>query len=90
MARFYIAAKCPALRGAMLQVSTGEGKSLIIAMLAMLYQLTAIANGQPKPLISIVTCSYILAESDAQKMAPFFSLFGLTVDHVGHKNDWER
>jgi hypothetical protein len=46
-------AKCqfPEQRGVMMQVSTGEGKTLIIAMFAVFHQMTSILIGSERQLI---------------------------------------
>ena len=58
--------------GLLMQVATGEGKSLIIAMLATLKWL----QGHT---VDIVTSADHLAERDAKEMESFYALFGLTV-----------
>ena len=57
--------------GLFLQVATGEGKSLIIAMLAILKWLLGHT-------VDIVTSADHLAERDAKEMKQFYSIFGLT------------
>ena len=58
--------------GLLMQVATGEGKSLIVAMLAILKWL----QGHT---VDIVTSAEHLAERDAKEMESFYALFGLTV-----------
>ena len=58
--------------GLLMQVATGEGKSLIVAMLATLKWL----QGHT---VDIVTSADHLAERDAKEMESFYALFGLTV-----------
>ena len=58
--------------GILMQVATGEGKSLIVAMLATLKWL----QGHT---VDIVTSADHLAERDAKEMESFYALFGLTV-----------
>lgn len=62
------------------QVSTGEGKSSIIAILAAIKAL----QGQT---VDIVTSSPVLAARDAEKHKEFFSLLALDVDHNGDKRN---
>ena len=57
--------------GLLLQVATGEGKSLIVAMLAVLKWLLGHT-------VDIVTSADHLAERDAKEMKQFYTIFGLT------------
>jgi hypothetical protein len=57
--------------GLLMQVSTGEGKSLIVSMLAVIKCL----QGHT---VDIVTSSPLLAKRDAQSMKKFYELFALT------------
>lgn len=59
-------------RGKLLQVATGEGKSTIICILAIIKAL----RGQK---VDVITSSPILAERDAQQKAQLYRMFGLTV-----------
>jgi preprotein translocase subunit SecA len=93
MVRLFVQVECPEKRGLMLQVSTGEGKSLIIAMLAAVQQLSAqLEENGRKKFIAVVTCNQILAKRDADEMKPFFELFELTTDHIcyDHNEEEER
>ena len=58
----------------LLEVSTGEGKSCIIAMLA-----AALALQGKK--VDIVTSSPVLAKRDASKWAKFYEIFGFSATH---------
>lgn len=55
-------------------METGEGKSTICAMLAVLLAL----RGE---VVDIVTSSSLLAQRDAKERAPFYAMFGLSVAH---------
>jgi hypothetical protein len=61
-------------QGMLAEIATGEGKSIITAMLAVLRTL----EGKT---VDIVTSSSVLAQRDAQEQAGFYQLFGITVDH---------
>ena len=65
-------------RGRIGQIKTGEGKSLIIAMLAAYQAL------QGKP-VDVVTSSPYLAQFASRTNAPFFAALGLTTSHICHK-----
>ena len=56
----------------MAKITTGEGKSLIVAMLTVVKAL----QGNR---VDIVTSSPLLAERDAKEFKPFYEYFGLTV-----------
>ena len=58
--------------GLLMQVSTGEGKSLIIGMLAVIKWLQ-------RHTVDIITSAEHLAERDAKEMQEFYSMFGLSV-----------
>ena len=58
--------------GLLMQVATGEGKSLIVSMLAVIKCL----QGHT---VDIVTSSPILAKRDAIEMKPFYEMFDITV-----------
>ena len=60
--------------GLLMQVLTGEGKSLIVAILAVIKWL----QGHT---VDIVTSAEHLAERDAKEMSDFYSLFGLSVSN---------
>ena len=58
--------------GLLMQVATGEGKSLIVSMLAVIKCL----QGHT---VDIVTSSPILAKRDAIEMTPFYEMFDISV-----------
>ncbi len=60
------------------QINTGEGKSIIIAMLAATL---ALQNKK----IDIITTSIDLAVRDTRKFAPFYQALNLTVTHITDK-----
>lgn len=62
--------------GRLLQIKTGEGKTVISAMTAAFLTLQ-----KQKP-IDIITSSSVLAERDAKGQEDYFALFGLTCTHV--------
>ena len=62
------------------QISTGEGKSLIITFLATI---KAFLGNK----VDILTSSPILAERDAKKMKDFYEIFGISVNYCGGKNN---
>lgn len=64
--------------GILAQIKTGEGKTSIIAMFAVI---KALEGGK----IDIATSSPILAERDAKAKEKFYNFFDLTVSH--NKND---
>ena len=61
--------------GVLEQISTGEGKSLIIVTLAIYKALVEGKN------VDIITSSVVLAERDAQENKALFKMFDLEVDH---------
>ncbi|CAF1048452.1 unnamed protein product [Rotaria sp. Silwood1] len=63
-------------RGRLAQICTGEGKSIIVAMLAVYLSLAS-----SEKYVDIITTSEILAQRDAQEFAPFYQMFNLTVGH---------
>jgi len=65
------------------QISTGEGKSLIITFLATI---KAFLGNK----VDILTSSPILAERDAKKMKDFFDVFGITVNYCGGENNYNE
>ncbi|WP_417904554.1 Ulp1 family isopeptidase [Candidatus Tisiphia endosymbiont of Micropterix aruncella] len=68
---------CPnGSNGRLNQVSTGEGKSTIVSVLAIIKAL------QGKK-VDILTSSHILAERDAKEKAKLYELFNLTVSDNG-------
>ena len=62
-------------KGLLLEIKTGEGKSLIISFLAVI---KAIINCYD---VDIVTSSNILAKRDALEKKEFYEVFGLSVDY---------
>ena len=69
-------------KGLIEQINTGEGKTIIIAFLAIIKAL----EGKK---IDILTSSCVLAERDAKEMKDFYNLFGLSVDYCKANNDKE-
>lgn len=61
-------------QGRLGQVATGEGKTLITAMLAILHVL----RGNP---VNVITSSSVLAEGDAKDTKELYDLFGLSVSN---------
>ncbi|CAF3445884.1 unnamed protein product, partial [Rotaria sp. Silwood2] len=66
-------------RGRLAQIRTGEGKSIIVAMLAVYLSLES-----SKKYVDIITTSEILAQRDTQEFASFYQMFNLTVGHNCH------
>ena len=84
MLRLFVQENCFDKRGLLLQVSTGEGKSAIITILATVWSLhSCILNGS-KPFIGVITCNALLAKRDAEEWKEFYEIFGLSVDHLAH------
>ena len=67
----------PNTRGKLLQVATGEGKSTIVCILAII---NALKNKQ----VHVITSSPVLAERDSREKMKLFKMFGLT---CGNNND---
>lgn len=63
------------LKGRIAQVRTGEGKSMLITLLAF------VCACQGKT-VDIVSSSRYLAQRDAEKYAPFFKEFNITTSHI--------
>lgn len=63
------------LAGRMIEMETGEGKSMTAALAAAV----AAMAGEP---VHIVTVNDYLAERDARELAPLYSALGLSVGHV--------
>ncbi|XP_066925702.1 uncharacterized protein [Clytia hemisphaerica] len=61
-------------KGMLQQLSTGEGKSIIIAVLSIYYAL----SGQN---VDIITSSPVLAKRDAKENERLYSLFNISVGH---------
>ena len=59
------------IKGKLLEVSTGEGKSTIICILA-------ITNALRGEQVDVITSSPVLAERDAKQKAKLYRMFGLT------------
>lgn len=62
----------------MQQISTGEGKTMIICMTAILKVLL----GEK---VDIVTSSSVLATRDATEQKPLYDMFGISVSHCCHE-----
>jgi hypothetical protein len=58
-------------QGRLLQVATGEGKSTIVSVLAII-------NGLKGKKVDIITSSPVLAERDAKEKAGLYKIFGLS------------
>ena len=69
-------------KGLIEQINTGEGKSIIIAFLAIIKAI----EGKK---VDILTSSCVLAERDALKMKKLYDLFGLSVGYCKINNDIE-
>lgn len=63
-------------KGRLAQINTGEGKTTIVAMLAVI---KALAGHK----VDIVTSSSELARPQAEELKDFYKMFGLTVSHNG-------
>jgi tetratricopeptide (TPR) repeat protein len=61
-------------KGSLLEISTGEGKSLIVVVLALLRALAG-------KFVDVLTSSNVLAMRDAARMKPIFLFFGIHADH---------
>ncbi|EYC24685.1 hypothetical protein Y032_0013g2050 [Ancylostoma ceylanicum] len=59
------------------QVNTGEGKSYIIAALAIL----RIKTGRDRETVDAITSSPVLAQRDAERMRAIYESFDITVSH---------
>lgn len=66
----------------LLQVSTGEGKSTIIAIISAICAL----RSKQRNIVGVVTSTAMLAEKDSHYFQKFFKLLGLTASH----NDQEH
>ncbi|XP_035798188.1 uncharacterized protein LOC118469439 [Amphiprion ocellaris] len=70
--------------GKLLEMGTGEGKSCVIAMFAVL----RVLRGEK---VDVVSSSSVLCQRDAQKWAELYKYFGITVDTNTNKtNDKDR
>ncbi|CAF1367499.1 unnamed protein product [Rotaria sordida] len=63
-------------QGRLAQICTGEGKSIIVAMLAVYLSLPPLNKH-----VDIITTSEILARRDAEEFTSFYQMFDLTVGH---------
>ncbi|CAF4670899.1 unnamed protein product, partial [Rotaria sp. Silwood2] len=70
-------------KGRLLQVSTGEGKSTIISVLAVIHALKG-------KYVDIITSSPVLAERDAKEKANFYSMFNLECSHNNDKVIYQK
>lgn len=61
------------------EIKTGEGKTLIISFLAVIYGL----NGKK---VDILTSSSVLAQRDSLSLKKFYSYYGLTTDYCKVQN----
>jgi preprotein translocase subunit SecA len=61
----------------MAQISTGEGKTLITALLVVYHVLDNWSNG--RRFVDIITSTTVLAEENVKEMQWFFELFGIAV-----------
>lgn len=61
-------------KGRLSQINTGEGKTMIISMIAA-YHATQGSK------VDVITSSPLLAEPQAKNQEPFYSVLGLTVSH---------
>ncbi len=66
-------------KGRIAQIKTGEGKSTIIAMLAVFM-------GCQGEFVDVITSSEYLAKRDCEKYTPFFEALGLTASHICDAN----
>ena len=62
-------------QGLLLEIKTGEGKTLIISFLAVIKAKIELCD------VDIITSSNLLAERDAKEKKIFYELFGLSVDY---------
>ena len=69
----------PEKTGRLAQIYTGEGKSLIVAMLAAIHAL----KGQK---VDVLTTSTELSIPEVKKQKPFFEILGLTIGENSKKN----
>ncbi|XP_039873728.1 uncharacterized protein LOC120725116 [Simochromis diagramma] len=66
--------------GKLLEMGTGEGKSCVIAMFAVL----RVLRGEK---VDVVSSSSVLCQRDAEEWAKFYKYFGITVDTNTNKNE---
>ena len=67
------------LKGKLAQIKTGEGKSLIIAMLSL-------ANALIGNFVDVITSTHYLAERDQKKFKQLYSLFGISSSNIIKSN----
>ncbi|CAF4661638.1 unnamed protein product, partial [Rotaria sp. Silwood2] len=70
-------------KGRLIQVNTGEGKSTIISVLAVIYALMG-------KYVDIITSSPVLAERDAKEKANFYDMFKLQCSDNSDKSIYVR
>ncbi|KAL3081833.1 hypothetical protein niasHS_012775 [Heterodera schachtii] len=70
--------------GCLLQIATGEGKTITVAMFAAVKALLDNVK------VDVVTCSEGLARRDAQLLAEFYGIFGLSVDDCTDKGSLDK
>ena len=68
--------------GTITQENTGEGKSIIVAILATIRCLQKWST-------DIITSSSVLAERDAIEFDSFYKLFGFTVSSCKNEEEWD-
>ena len=66
-------------KGKLAQIKTGEGKSLIIAMLSL-------ANALMGNFVDVITSTHYLAERDQKKFKNFFLQFGISSSNIVKNN----
>ena len=66
-------------KGLIEEIKTGEGKTIVISFLAVIYGL----NGKK---VDILTSSSVLAQRDSLQLKKFYSYFGLTTDYCKVQN----
>lgn len=69
--------KSESARGRLLQVATGEGKSIIVVILAIVSALREAGKGN-RAQIDVITSSPVLAERDAKDKMKLYKMFNLT------------
>jgi len=67
--------------GRLLQILTGEGKSIVVAMLAVIKALQG-------KYVDIITSSIVLAKRDANERRNFYDIFNLTVSHNNDETNY--
>lgn len=66
-------------KGRLAQVATGEGKSIIVAMVAAVFALM-------EKTVDVITSSRPLAVRDASEFSPFYQFYGLRCSHIAVDN----